>query len=120
MSSVEQPGRDDDPADGLPGAVRVEPAADVTRIVLVGEVDLVLRSDLQAVAADAAARGRPVEVDLSDVSFMDSTGVGFLVSLARAGQANGWRPLLRGANRRVRDTIDLSGIAALVEVPPEP
>ena len=115
---MEQPGQDHDRPEGSPGSVHVELDPEVTRIVLVGEIDLVLRSDLQAAAADAAARGGPVLVDLSDVSFMDSTGIGFLVLLARSGRATGLRPVLVGANRRVRDTINLSGIAPLVDLEP--
>jgi anti-anti-sigma factor len=53
-----------------------------TRVVLTGEVDAELGQDLLEASADAEAAGRPVEVDVQHVTFMDSTGVAFLARLA--------------------------------------
>jgi anti-anti-sigma factor len=68
------------PAD--PGSVHVILGGRKTRVVLTGEIDAELGPDLIEAAADAEDAGRPVEVDVQHVSFMDSTGVAFLARLA--------------------------------------
>jgi anti-anti-sigma factor len=68
------------PAD--PGSVHVILGGRKTRVVLTGEIDAELGPDLIEAAADAEDAGRPVEVDVQHVTFMDSTGVAFLARLA--------------------------------------
>jgi anti-sigma B factor antagonist len=46
-----------------------------------GELDLVTEPQLSAALADAA--GRPTTIDLSELAFMDSTGLRALLSAAR-------------------------------------
>lgn len=58
-----------------PGGPHVE-------VVLTGEVDAAV-TGLSSVVDRAVAPGLPVEVDCRDVTFMDSTGIGLLVRLAR-------------------------------------
>ncbi|WP_432574905.1 STAS domain-containing protein [Kineococcus sp. SYSU DK005] len=63
---------------------RVVVIADVdeTRVLLSGEVDATLSGELSTACAAVLAREKPVVVDVRDVAFMDSTGVGFLARLA--------------------------------------
>ncbi|WP_337059573.1 STAS domain-containing protein [Kineococcus sp. G2] len=63
---------------------RVVVIADVdeTRVLLSGEVDATLGAELSTACAAVLARHLPVVVDVGDVAFMDSTGVGFLARLA--------------------------------------
>jgi len=65
-----------------PGSVHVILGSRKTRVVLTGEVDAELGQDLLEASADAESAGRPVEVDVRNVTFMDSTGVAFLARLA--------------------------------------
>ncbi|WP_432488688.1 STAS domain-containing protein [Kineococcus sp. SYSU DK018] len=53
-----------------------------TRVLLSGEVDATLGAELSTACAAVLARDLPVVVDVRDVAFMDSTGVGFLARLA--------------------------------------
>ena len=48
--------------------------------------------------ADQVQAGSVVVVDLSATDFMDSSGVGFLVSLLRRGQRDQWTIEIRGAS----------------------
>ena|SRR5689334_21446425 len=82
----------------------------LTTIELTGELDLAAHDELEAVCALAIDFAAPVKVDVSGVSFMDSTGVAFLAQLVGAGYAYGWRPVVVGANRRVREAIELAGL----------
>jgi anti-anti-sigma factor len=65
-----------------PGSVHVIIGGRKTRVVLTGEIDADLGADLLEASADAEEAGRPVEVDVQHVTFMDSTGVAFLARLA--------------------------------------
>ncbi|SDQ87582.1 STAS domain-containing protein [Quadrisphaera sp. DSM 44207] len=65
-----------------PGSVHVILGSRKTRVVLTGEIDAELGPDLLEASADAEEAGRPVEVDVQHVTFMDSTGVAFLARLA--------------------------------------
>ncbi len=68
--------------DAEPGSVHVILGGRKTRVVLTGEIDADLGPDLLEASADAEEGGRPVEVDVQHVTFMDSTGVAFLARLA--------------------------------------
>jgi anti-sigma B factor antagonist len=72
----------DTPAAAEPGSVHVILGSLKTRVVLSGEIDAELGPDLLEASADAQQAGRPVEVDVQHVTFMDSTGVAFLARLA--------------------------------------
>lgn len=87
---------------------------DGTLIVLSGEVDLALGPELADAGRLATTRAQPVRVDLTQVSFIDSVGVGFLARMAALERAAGSALLLIGASRRVRETVQLVGLAAVV------
>jgi anti-anti-sigma factor len=96
--------------------VNLEYDEQFTRVFLAGEIDLAASAELDAAAAQATALGRPVDVDLSRVTFMDSIGVGFIARLIVAGQRAGWRPLLRGAQGPVLETLTVSGVVSAVDL----
>lgn len=85
-------------------------------MALAGELDLAsahapLEAALQIFAAE------PVEcvlVDLSAVTFIDSSGLGGLVQLSNYARARGARVELSGASKRVRAVLELSGLASVL------
>jgi anti-sigma B factor antagonist len=64
------------------GSVTVRTSATRTRLVLSGEVDMSLADELSAAVDDALAQKLPVDVDVRDVTFLDSSGLSKLVRLA--------------------------------------
>jgi anti-anti-sigma factor len=102
-----------------PDGLSVATTRDAGRTVLVvrGELDFSsaghLRSELVEATRDGAG---PVAVDLSGVTFIDSTGVSLLVeSKRRLGESE--RDLvLRAPSERVRRVLDLSGLAQEFDV----
>ncbi len=104
-----------EPPEGHAGDVQVFFDPDVTLIMLSGEVDLALGLDLEDAGRDAIDRGVVVRVDLTRVSFIDSVGLGFIARLAAAGHAEGQRPVIVGASRRIREGFALVGLDPLVE-----
>lgn len=55
-----------------------------TVVRLTGEIDAGLRDPAGAALSTALGASRPVVVDMHDVTFMDSTGVAFLIQCHRA------------------------------------
>jgi anti-sigma B factor antagonist len=85
------------------------------RITLRGELDLGTTGRLEAALVEA---GRPVVLDLSRLSFMDSTGVRVLLEAAeRAG--DGLR-IVPPAGGDARVTIEETGIGALLPLAADP
>jgi anti-sigma B factor antagonist len=70
-------------------------------------------------AIDAATGGGPVvvELDLSDVSFIDSSGVGAIVVAARTVATRGSAVRIGGRSPVVERVLEVSGLEAALETP---
>jgi anti-anti-sigma factor len=64
------------------GSVHVMVSHSRTRLVLSGEIDVALSSELAEAISEAERAGLPVEIDARHVTFMDSSGVTMLARLA--------------------------------------
>jgi len=64
------------------GTASVMVAQGRTRLVLSGEIDVALSSELTEAVSEAEASRNPVEIDARHVTFMDSSGVALLARLA--------------------------------------
>ena len=83
------------------GTVHVLATAEAVRITLTGEIDADLGEELDAAARAAHAHGLPVQVDATEVTFIDSTGVRLI---ARC-YANG--PVTVTASTTVRFVLEI-------------
>jgi anti-sigma B factor antagonist len=89
----------------------------VHRIALFGDVDIARRAELgRLVSSFRRSTARQVEVDLSGVDFLDSTGLAAIFKLHRIAQTRGGRVLLLAPVRPVRRILDVSGAAAVCEI----
>ena len=75
----------------------IKPASGVTHLVIEGVVDAVSVSDLRP-DLEKLVKARPaiVEVDLSSLRMVDSSGVGALVSLYKRVRAQGGSVVIKG------------------------
>lgn len=98
----------------------VETAAAPGRIVVraVGVLDLQTRDELLAAGAAALAVEPPatVALDLADVSFLDSTGLGSLVSLNNTARRTGRRFVLYRPTARISQLLQLTALDTVLEV----
>jgi anti-sigma B factor antagonist len=90
---------------------------DVSVVSARGEVDVFtapgLDTELDALIADGHAR---LVVDLSDVAFLDSTGLGVLVkALKHAREAGGWLHLVVTSDR-IRKIFEITGLDASIPI----
>lgn len=74
-----------------------------------GEVDLRSSPQLRELLIDAVERADgPMLVDLSDVGYMDSSGVGTMVFIKREAERKGRKIVLIGLQQRVRSVFEIT------------
>src|ERR1051326_219071 len=87
------------------------PSADVTRVVLTGEIDLANRDTvagaLRAHLTDPAVGG--VDIDLTRVTFIAAAGVGALATAWHPARARGKPMRVLGARGGVATVLDIIG-----------
>jgi anti-sigma B factor antagonist len=87
----------------------VQKTPEGTLVVLTGDVDLRQSPTLHAALVDIAAeRPRRLILDLSEVPYMDSSGVGTLVEIFRRVSAYKGKMVLFGLNPRVRSVFEIT------------
>ena len=96
---------------------RLDRADGVTTVALTGEVDVLTVDQVRTSLAEAIAdRPRSVVVDLSDLSFIDSTGLGALVFGFQRARDAGITFRLAGPSAGVRQILVVSGLLEVVEL----
>lgn len=80
-----------------------------------GELDVATSPLLRAAVAELADRDLPIVLDTAAVSFMDSTGLGALLTLRRDPTV-GTRLVLRRPSDAVRRVLDLTRTDGLFEI----
>jgi anti-sigma B factor antagonist len=87
------------------------------QIYLAGDVDLVREPELNRLAdAYFDSDDVDVEVDLSAVTFMDSTGLAFLMSLRRYAHRRGGTVTLLSPSGRSLRLLELAAVPTLFEI----
>ena len=75
-------------------------------IRLAGELDMSTAAQLDEVVGTAVEHGGAITIDLSDLTFMDSTGIGVFLRAAVSLRGRGCL-ILHGEQDRVRRVLDL-------------
>jgi anti-anti-sigma factor len=91
--------------------VTMDLAGPVARLVLRGDIDLTLAPRIIDALASASCQGE-VEVDLTEATFIDSSGIGVLVTVVR----DGMYLAIVGANDGVRRAFDVAGVGHLMNL----
>jgi anti-sigma B factor antagonist len=77
-------------------------------VALKGDVDLQCSPAARTVLLDAVGRGRPVFVDLSDVTYIDSSGIASLVEALQGARKRGSRFALVSVSEAVHRVLQLA------------
>jgi anti-sigma B factor antagonist len=85
---------------------------DKRSLSLVGSIDLSTRDDVvkAATAALAAGGGSALTIDMSGVTFMDSTGIGAIVEISNEARRAKVAFTLEQPSSRVRRILELTGL----------
>ena len=81
-----------------------------------GELDLATISLLKETVGARLTNGARVVLDLSELMFCDSTGLGAFVGLHRQAMTNGAAFSLAAPRRRIDDLLQLSGINQVITI----
>jgi len=93
--------------------ISVEQPDGATRLAIAGELDLATAPALHDAVAGLLAAGEPLNlvIDLADVSFLDSSGLGALLQVRAEVLAAGGRLTLAGVAPGPRRVIAIAGLA---------
>ena len=90
--------------------IEIAASSTTTTVTISGDLDLAERAQFPEVAARVTGlRRQLLVIDLCDVTFMDSTGAAFLISLAEAASKRGGAAVLRGAADRELFVLEICG-----------
>ncbi|AGL16855.1 STAS domain-containing protein [Actinoplanes sp. N902-109] len=98
---------------------RTAAGQDRTTVLLSGDCDLSARDQLTAALLGAVSRSTSVYVDVSGVTFFDSTGVHALVAAHHAAQRRDGHLYVVNAGGPVAAVLELTGLDALLQAPAE-
>ena len=101
------------PATGI--KLLINPQGDVTMVVCAGRLTADVAPRFKAQIADLIPKAKRVVLDLSAITFMDSSGLGSLVSLyVTAHRANCGLELIK-LSRHVRELLGLTNLLSVFE-----
>ncbi|MGC5165834.1 STAS domain-containing protein [Luteimicrobium sp. DT211] len=88
-----------------------------TTLVVTGDLDLAERDQFPEIAARVVGlRRQLLVIDMCAVTFMDSTGAAFLISLADSGRKRGGATVLRGTSDRDLFVLEVCGALDLFRI----
>ncbi|MBI9114294.1 STAS domain-containing protein [Sanguibacter suaedae] len=100
------------------GGIRLVGEATQSVVSMWGEIDGALRTEASMALAMALDRDLPVVIDTSDVLFMDSMGIAFLVQFYTIGHEEGLDVHLRNPPAAVSDVLGMLGVDDFFESAP--
>ncbi|MBO9569014.1 MAG: STAS domain-containing protein [Cellulomonas iranensis] len=100
--------------------IEIATSSTTTTLVVAGDLDLAEREQFPEVTARVVGlRRQLLVIDMCRVTFMDSTGAAFLISLADAGRRRGGATVLRGAADRDLFVLEICGALELFRIDPD-
>lgn len=95
------------------GSVTVIPSPERVRLILCGELDMAMKTELLDAVREASLHDAPVEVDVRDVTFMDSSA---LAALSRLISTSSHRPRFISPPPVVSFLLDVTRLGELVDI----
>lgn len=96
---------------------RVDEKPGASVLHLIGEIVVTDRGEFEEVVDEVLApRPQRVTVDMSEVEFMDSAGLGLLLMLREEALAKQAKIVLEGAQGHVRDLFEAAGFELLFDI----
>ncbi|GAA4731487.1 hypothetical protein GCM10023216_24430 [Isoptericola chiayiensis] len=91
---------------------------DGTYLTLWGEVDAALRESASDAMASVVARTQstPIVLDVRDVTFIDSSGIAFILQIYMLGQETGAAVRLLEPSQAVTEILEMVGMGGRIEI----
>jgi anti-sigma B factor antagonist len=101
--------------------VRHEPRGDGVIVIAAGEIDLATSPQLRDALLHPDARSASVVLDLREVTFIDSSGLGVIVGQQKRAQERDERfSVAVGGAAAVRRILELSGLVKVLDIISDP
>jgi anti-anti-sigma factor len=97
-------------------AVDVRAEGDLVTLKFAGDLDLAVAKRFRHAVYPYTGPGRTVELDLSDVEFLDSSGLQLLVSAAKSAKADGWTLRIVPPVGRARQALTIAGMERVLPI----
>jgi anti-sigma B factor antagonist len=97
--------------------VRYEARGNGVVIIASGEIDLATSPELRKAMLDPQAKAKTVVLDLREVTFIDSSGLGVIVGQQKRARENdeGFAVVIAGASA-VERILELSGLVKVLDI----
>lgn len=102
------------PGGGPVGGIDVTEASGRTLVRMWGEVDAGLRDQASLAMVECLRRPLPVTIDARGLTFIDSSGLAFVLQLHKVGQEDGAPIVLRDAPGLLLDLLDMIGMTGAI------
>ncbi|NCT90332.1 STAS domain-containing protein [Cellulomonas sp. APG4] len=100
--------------------IEIATSAATASLVITGDLDLAEREQFPEIAARVTGlRRQLLVIDMCGVTFMDSTGAAFLISLADSARRRGGATVLRGIDERELFVLEVCGALDLFRIDEE-
>ncbi|WP_298458564.1 STAS domain-containing protein [uncultured Cellulomonas sp.] len=97
--------------------IEIATSPSTTTLVIAGDLDLVERDQFPEIAARVTGlRRQLLVIDMCRVTFMDSTGAAFLISLADSSRRRGGATVLRNPDPRDLFVLEVCGALSLFRI----
>jgi anti-sigma B factor antagonist len=116
MGGAEQAGPDDVRVPQPRFTVDVRTEGDLVTLRVGGELDLAVARRFRAALYPYAGPGRTVELDLTGLEFLDSSGLQLLVSAAKSARADGWTLRIKPPAGRARQALTIAGMERVLPI----
>ena len=117
--NTREPGRTEAPRRPLPMAIEMDRPDHVALVIPKGDLTLSCAEDAaKTLAKLITPRRARLVVDLANVSYLDSAGLGVLVSTLKLARARGGDVKFCGLQEIVRSVFDMTRLTSVVEIFP--
>ena len=100
--------------------IEIAMSSATTTLTISGDLDLAEREQFPEIAARVTGlRRQLLVIDMCRVTFMDSTGAAFLISLADSRRRRGGATVLRGCDERELFVLEVCGALELFRIDTE-
>ena len=99
--------------------IDIEREGESTTVFLTGEIDIYTAPDLKnKILPLTKEKGKKITVDLSDVNYMDSTGIGVFISALKSTKENESALELINLQDTVLRLFEITGLNEIMDVNP--
>ena len=97
--------------------IKIEKNSDPMNIAITGDIEMMTIKDLKTKLLDiGSSEDKDIELDLSGVNYIDSSGIGVLISLLKIQKSKGKYFKITKISPKVSNVLKLSSLSDIFEI----